>query len=162
MRIVLRDRTLDFAESVLRLRGVIASLAMQHLTTLLLATSNGQVVQPTSLGHYLASHLGPLTRTSERIKGVYARLNQSPLGAVSGMATAVPVLRGRHSELLGFDGLIENTCDALASGDVFMELSNLVSTLAVELSRLVADLQFWARDDVGQNADGDASAIKWR
>lgn len=155
MRMVLRDRTLAFAESVLRLRGAVATLAMQHLTTLLLATSNGQVVQPTSLGHYFAGQLGPLTRTSERLRDVFPRLNQSPLGAVSGMATAVPVLRARHAELLGFDGLVENTFDAVASSDVLVELSSLVSMLAVELTRLVADLLFWARDDVGTMAPDD-------
>lgn len=154
-RIVLREGTLAFAESVLRLRSAVASLAGRHLTTLLLATSNGQVIQPTSLGHYLAGQLGPLARTSERLREAYGRLNQSPLGAVSGMATAVPILRGRQSELLGFDRPIESTFDALASADVLAELSGIVSMLTVELSRLVADLVFWARDDVGTMAPAD-------
>lgn len=156
MRIVLRERTLNMAGGLVRLRSSLALVAMQHLTTLLLATSDGQVVQPTSLGHYLAGQLGPLARTSERLREAYARLNQSPLGAVSGMATAVPILRGRQAELLGFDGPIESTFDALASGDVLVELAGIVAMLAIELSRLVADLLFWARDDVGTMAPSDA------
>jgi argininosuccinate lyase len=155
MRIVLRERVLDFADAVLRLRHALASTALQHLTTLLLATSNGQVVQPTSLGHYLAGQLGPLTRTSARLQEAFVRLNQSPLGAVSGMATAVPVLRGRQAELLGFDGPIESTFDAIAATDVILEIANVVATAAVELTRLLADLLFWARDDVGTMAPSD-------
>jgi len=155
MRIVLRDRVLEMADAVLRLRTALASVASQHLTTLLLATSNGQVVQPTSLGHYLAGQLGPLTRTSARLQEAYARLNQSPLGAVSGMATAMPVLRGRQAELLGFDGPIESTFDALAGADVLHEIASVVALAAVELTRLLADLLFWARDDVGTMAPSD-------
>jgi len=155
MRVVLRERVLDFSDAVLRLRSAIAAVALQHLTTMLLATSNGQVVQPTSLGHYLAGQLGPLVRTSARIQEAFARLNQSPLGAVSGMATAVPILRSRQADLLGFERPIDSTFDALAAGDVLAELSGIVASCAVELTRMVADLQYWARDDVGTMAPPD-------
>jgi argininosuccinate lyase len=156
MRLVLRDRLLAVADAVLRLRGSIASVALQHLTTLLLATANGQVVQPTSLGHYLAGQLGPLARTNARLEEAFARLNQSPLGAVSGMATAVPVLRSRAAELLGFAGPIESTFDAVASADVLAEIAGIVGMMATELTRMIADLLFWARDDVGTMAPTDA------
>ena len=155
MRLVLRERVLGMADATLQLRSSLASVASQHLTTLLLATSNGQVIQPTSLGHYLAGQLGPLTRASTRLHEAYARLNQSPLGAVSGMATAMPVLRGRQAELLGFDGPIESTFDAISSADVLAEIAGIVSITAVELTRLLADLLFWARDDVGTMAPSD-------
>ncbi len=155
MRIVLREQLLNYADAILRFRSTVAAVALQHLTTLLLATSNGQVVQPTSLGHYLAGQLGPLTRTSSRLQEVFPRLNQSPLGAVSGMATAVPILRGRQAELLGFDGPIESTFDAVAGSDVLAEIASIVALAAVELTRLLADLQVWARDDVGTMAPPD-------
>ncbi|HEX5165697.1 MAG TPA: lyase family protein, partial [Thermomicrobiales bacterium] len=156
MRLVLRERLLAVADATLRLRAAITSVALQHLTTLLLATANGQVVQPTSLGHYLAGQLGPLVRTSARLEEAFGRLNLSPLGAVSGMATAVPVLRGRQAELLGFSGPIESTYDALAAADVLAEIAGIVSMMATELTRLIADLRFWARDDVGTMAPTDA------
>ncbi len=155
VRLVLRERVLDAHGAVLRLRESLASVALQHLTTLLLATSNGQVVQPTSLGHYLVGQIGPLSRTTARLQEVYPRLNQSPLGAVSGMATAMPIHRDRQAALLGFDGPIESTFDALASADVMMEIAGVVSMLAVEITRLLADLLFWARDDVGTMAPSD-------
>lgn len=155
MRIVLRERVLDVHSAVLRLRETLAAVALQHLTTLLLATSNGQVVQPTSLGHYLAGQIGPLLRTTIRLQEVYPRLNQSPLGAVSGMATAMPIHRERPAALLGFDGPVESTFDAIASADVFLEIANIVSMMAIELTRLLADLLFWARDDVGTMAPSD-------
>jgi argininosuccinate lyase len=155
MRIVLRERLLSFADVVLELREATAQVASANLTTLLLATANGQVVGPTSLGHYLVGQIAPLERTSERLRGAFDRMNQSPLGAVSGLSTAMPVRRGRAAELLGFEGIVASTFDAIAGADVLVEPLSIASLAALESSRLVADLSFWARDDVGLMTPGD-------
>jgi argininosuccinate lyase len=155
MRMVLRDQVLDLLGATLDLREIIASVASGHLTTLMLPTSNGQVVQPTTLGHYLTAHLGPLVRACARMQECWRRLNQSPLGAGSGMSTALPIRRGRVAELLGFDAVVESTFDALASNDLFTELVSVTASLGIESSRLVSDMQYWARDDVGLLIPGD-------
>jgi argininosuccinate lyase len=147
-RLVLRERLLAFMERALELRAALAALAAAHLTTTLLATVNGQTVQPTTLGHYLAAQLGPLTRTQQRLREAFARLNRSPLGAGSGMSTAMPLRRERAAALLGFDGPLENTFDALAASDVTSELLAVLALAATETTRLVNDLAYWARDDV--------------
>src|SRR5690606_31821810 len=108
-----------------------------------------------TLGHYLTGQLGPLVRTSKRLQDVWARLNRSPLGAVSGVSTAVPVRRERVSDLSGFDGLVENTFDALAASDVEFELVAIVASAAAESLRFIADLSQWARDDVGTIAPSE-------
>jgi argininosuccinate lyase len=153
--LVLRERLLAYAEAVLDARDAIAELGAGHLLTLLLATSNGQVVQPTSLGHYLHAQTLPLARTGDRLREVFQRLNRSPLGAVSGMSTAMPIRPKRAADLLGFDTAADNTLDALAGGDVLSEMVGVVASVAIESSRFVADLQFWARDDVGLLVPGD-------
>lgn len=155
IRLVLKARALSFAEAIIELRSAVAELAAMHPLTMLLATANGQVIQPTTLGHYLHGQIGPLSRTCARLHGCFERLNQSPLGAVSGMSTAMPIRPKRAAELLGFDGVIENSFDALAAGDVFHELVSAIATSALETTRLVADMQFWARDDVGLLVPGD-------
>ena len=154
-RMVLRREVLDLAVALVDLRVAAAELAGQHLTTLVLATEHGQIVQPTSLGHYLAAQLGPLARATTRLVEAYARVNRSPLGAVSGMATAMPVRRQQTADWLGFDGLIDNTFDAIAATDDLTEIASVVAGTAVELSRLVNDLNYWARDDVGLIVPGD-------
>jgi argininosuccinate lyase len=156
MRMVLRGETLAYLEALLALREAVAELAVSHLTTMILTASNGQVVEPTSLGHYLVGQLGPMMRTGDRLHGAFERINRSPLGAVSGMSTAMPVRRERSAALLGFDGMIDSTFDAIAGTDVFTEIAGIVSGLAIELSRFVADLSWWARDDVGLMVPEDA------
>jgi argininosuccinate lyase len=114
----------------------------------MLATANGQTVQPTTLGHYLAAQLGPLARAQKRLREAFARLNRSPLGAASGMSTAMPLRRHGAAALLGFDGPLENTFDAVAAEDATSELLTILALLANETQRFVADLTYWARDDV--------------
>ena len=154
-RMTVRQEILDLTAAMLDLRTAIGDLAGQHLTTLVLATEHGQVVQPTSLGHYLVGQIGPLARATTRLSEVYARVNRSPLGAVSGMSTAMPVRRQRTADWLGFDGVIDNTFDAIAATDDLTEAPAIVAGVAVELSRLVSDLNYWARDDVGLIVPGD-------
>lgn len=148
-RLVLRSRSLDLLHALVDLRAVLARLALGHLTTQITVTSNGQMVQPTTLAHFITAFLEPVDRSSIRLREAFARLNLSPLGAVSGMGTAIPARRERQAELLGFDGLVEHTFDALASADVEFELVSIVAGTALELSRLTADLAAWSRDDVG-------------
>jgi argininosuccinate lyase len=155
VRMAERERLLVFAERNLELRLALARLARGHLTTLVIISSGGQTVQPTSLAHYLLAQLGPLERGSARIRDAYARVNQSPLGAVAGTGTALPLRRDRAAELLGFDRVVENTFDALAAGDIDRELLAIIELQAGELRRFVADLGYWARDDVGLLTPGD-------
>ena len=101
------------------LRATTARLALGHLTTAVTVTSNGQMVQPNGRSVITLRALSvQLNRTTSRLREAYARLNRSPLGSVSGMSTAIPVRRERLAALLGFDGLVEHTFDALAVADV--------------------------------------------
>jgi argininosuccinate lyase len=149
IRMTLRAALLDYAEQTLALRAALARLAGAHLTTTVLATNNGQTVQPTTFGHYFAAQLAPLARTGQRLHEAYARLNRAPLGAGAGMSSAMPLRRERMATLLGFDGPLENTFDALAADDTLAELLALVALAAGEQARLVNDLSYWARDEVG-------------
>ncbi|MCO5177054.1 MAG: lyase family protein [Thermomicrobiales bacterium] len=154
-RMILRREILAVGDALLALRKAMIDLAGQHSTTLILATANGQVVQPTSLGHYLAAQIGPIARASARVTEAYPRVNRSPLGAVSGMSTAMPIRRARVAERLGFDGTIDNTFDAIAATDDLTEIVAAIGGLAVEVGRMMNDLAYWSRDDVGLIVPGD-------
>ena len=154
-RIALRAALLAYAEHVVTLREALAELARAHLTTLLIMTAAQQAVQPTTLAHYLLAQLGPLERTSERLRELYARVNESPAGSASGMGTAIPLRRDRAAELIGFERVIENTLDAMAATDVVREMCGVIALQAGEAQRFVNDLAYWARDDVGLLRPGD-------
>lgn len=148
-RLALRESLLDYLNAVLAVRDDLGKLALGHLTTAVTVMANGQMVQPTTLAHFLTGFLGPMQRTADRGRSLWERLNRSPLGSVSGVSTAITIRRDRQADLLGFDGPIDHTLDALASLDVEFELLSIVSGLSREVGRLVAALSDWARDDLG-------------
>jgi argininosuccinate lyase len=69
------------------------------------------------------------------------------MGSAAFAGTGWPVNRLRVQELLGFDKLVENTHDAVAAIDYFMELSAAISIHMSNLSRLAEDLQIWSSDE---------------
>jgi argininosuccinate lyase len=148
-RLALRDAWLGWLETMVDLRSAMRELATTHLQTLVLPTSDGQAVQPTTLAHYLAGQIAPLERSSTRGRQLFERVNRSPFGAGSGMASAVPIRREVVARALGFDGVAENTFDAVAADDVELEAVAVLGLTATGLERLVNDLAWWSRDDIG-------------
>jgi argininosuccinate lyase len=101
----------------------------------------GVVAQPISFGHYLLGYAEALARDGERYRQAYARLNMSPLGAAA-LGSRASVNRPRLAELLGSDGVVENSFDAnqISPIDTGIELSSIAASSAVTISTLIADI----------------------
>jgi argininosuccinate lyase len=68
-------------------------------------------------------------------------------GALAGSSFNID--RRYVARLLGFDGLIENSLDAVSGRDFVLEFIGLLSIVALDLSRLVQDLIFYSCAGVG-------------
>ncbi len=66
--------------------------------------------------------------------------NLSPMGAAALAGSTVPVDRRYVSDALAFDGLIENTIDAVSARDFVMDTIYALSMLASDFSRLSSDI----------------------
>jgi argininosuccinate lyase len=117
-----------------------------------------QHAQPTTLAHYLLSFVYPLLRDLDRLQGCFLRTNRSPAGIGSINGSRLPVDRRRLAELLGFDGVIVNTRDAMWQVDGPVEITAMVTALLLHLDRLAEDLQIWntAEFDLVELADRHA------
>jgi argininosuccinate lyase len=73
----------------------------------------------------------------------------NPLGAAAFAGTSWPVDRQRTAHLLGFDGLVENTLDAVAAADYMLEALTAAAITACTLGRLAEDLLRWCANEVG-------------
>ncbi|HEY3365761.1 MAG TPA: argininosuccinate lyase [Symbiobacteriaceae bacterium] len=148
-RMALRDDLLDLAERLQAVRAQVAALAGAHLDTVMVAHTHNQQAQPTTLAHYLMAVESNLRRDTERLAGLYGRVNLSPMGAAALGTTSFPIDRPLVAGWLGFDGLVENAYDAVSAADHVLEAAATVAVMAAGLSRFVHDLMLWASNEFG-------------
>ena len=140
IRYRLREDLLAAAEATLLLREVLAEAAAEHTETVMPGYTHLQPAQPTTVAHFLLSYESAARRDTARLLAAYERTNCSPLGAAAFAGTPFDVDRERTAELLGFDGLVENSMDASSTRDFLLESVGTLAMLATTLSGLAEDL----------------------
>jgi len=148
-RLTVRDRLFALATSVNDARSALLEMASSHATTLMPAFADGQAVQPTTFAHYLGGILGPLGRAAARLPAAYAEVNRSPMGAGALASSPLPIERERVAALLGFDGVVPSTYDAVAATDHLVTAVAVAADAAAALRRFLDDLLVWLRSDPG-------------
>ena len=137
-----RESLLKGYEALNDARGRLLALADNHLETIIPAYTLDVQAQPTSLAHYLHGIAATLERDSERLRAAYARINCSPLGAAALGTSGFPLDRRRLADLLGFEGVVENSYDAnhMAPVDFAAELVSTLAISALHLGQFSQDL----------------------
>lgn len=138
----LRNQVLDYYDALSSLRERVVVTAGKHVNTIVPAYTNGVQAQPISYAHYLLAFEASFARDAQRIRELYARLNRSAMGTAVLANSSWPLNRVRMAELLGFDGLIENSYDAgqVFTFDVPIEASGIPSSTAIRLGALLGDI----------------------
>ncbi len=112
-------------------REVLVALAGLHIETVMPGFTHMQHAQPTTLAHHLLAYEQAFSRDFDRLRDAYVRVNLSPLGAAAFASTGYPINREYTASLLGFDGLVTNTMDAVATRDFALETLADLSILMV-------------------------------
>ena len=149
IRMELRNKLLDLMLSVLQMQESLLETAEKHVETVILEYTHLQPAQPVTFAHYLLSRFDALDRDLQRLQNAYVRVNLCPMGAGALATTSFPINRERVAELLGFDGLVENSIDAVGSRDFILETLAALTLTAVNLSQLAEDLIVWSSPDFG-------------
>ena len=149
IRVALRAQMLDLMDELLALIKTLVELAEKNTETIIPGYTHTQHAQPTTLAHHLLAHADAYARDLERLKDAYKRVNQSPLGAAAFASTGFNINRQRTCQLLGFDGLVENSMDAVSTRDFILEVLSDLSILMVNLSRLAEELILWSTSEFG-------------
>lgn len=141
-RLFLREDLLATLAALNAARDALLTLAEAHADAIIPAYTWGVQAQPTAFGHWLGAYAAALARTAERIRQAYARVNLCPLGSAALGTSSFPVDRPRLAELLGFNGVAENSFDAtqISAVDLRAEASQLASTAALTIGMLIADI----------------------
>lgn len=136
-RMVMREEILTLITLLADVRESMLALAAGHLDTVIPGFTHSVQAQPTTLAHYLAAFVSSLERDDRRLREVYARMNASPLGAAAFTTSGFAIARPRLGELLGFQGLVENSYDAImvSTVDSKAELAAVLAVSSLNIGR---------------------------
>ena len=157
IRMGIRAAVLTISNRLSELISRILELAQENTDRIITGYTHCQPSQPTTLGHYFLAIAEALLRDFDRLLSAYPRLNISPIGACAMCGTSHPIDRNYIAHLLGFDGIVTNTLDAVAARDYLMEYAAVFSTLGSTLSRMAQDLYLWSTVEFGYVSFSDST-----
>ncbi len=149
IRLYLRDQIDQICIKIRQLQSGILNLAQAHTETIMPGLTHLQVAQPIVLGHHLMAWFEMIDRDHHRLQDCRKRVNILPLGAAALAGTSFPIDREFTAELLGFDGIMDNSLDAVSDRDFAIEFTAAASLLMMHLSRWSEELIIWASSQFG-------------
>ena len=133
----------DIVGAIRALQSVILAIAERESDTVLPGFTHLQPAQPITFGHHMLAWFEMLERDAERLTECRVRANRMPLGAAALAGTPYPIDRTMTARLLGFDGLCENSLDAVSDRDFAIEFVCACALAMVHLSRMSEELVLW-------------------
>lgn len=127
----------------------LVNLAAEHADTVMPGFTHLQVAQPVSFAHHLLAYVEMFARDAERLADVRRRVNVLPLGAAALAGTSYPLDRARVAKTLGFDGVCQNSLDAVSDRDFALEFTSFAAICMVHVSRLAEEIVLWMNQNFG-------------
>lgn len=143
IRLYLRDEIDSILATLKRLQLGLLDLASKNTNTIMPGFTHLQTAQPVTFGHHLLAWFEMLVRDSERLIDCRKRVNRLPLGSAALAGTTYPIERAYTAELLGFDGVCENSLDAVSDRDFAIEFNAAAALIMMHLSRMSEELILW-------------------
>lgn len=155
-RLYVRDHAKRLHGLVLDLQDVVLKLSVTHKGTVMAGYTHMQQAQPVTLGHYLLSLFFALERDRARLIQAHTRAGRNPLGSGALAGSAFPVDRSAVAAELGFDGVTDNSIDAVSHRDWTLEFLSACAILGTTLSRYAEDFVTWSASEFGYVTFSDA------
>jgi len=143
VRLWLRDEIDSIIGKLAALEGALLSKAARHASLVMPGFTHLQVAQPVTFGHHLLAYVAMFERDRARLADCRRRVNVLPLGAAALAGTTFPIDRARVARELGFEGVAENSLDAVSDRDFAIEFAASAAIVMVHLSRFAEELILW-------------------
>ena len=149
IRLWLRDTIDSIVALIKAFQTALLTLAEKEAATPMPGSTHLQVAQPVTFGHHLLAYFEMTQRDKERFLDCRKRANRLPLGAAALAGTTYPIDREFVAQQLGFDGVCENSLDAVSDRDFGIEFCAACSLLMTHFSRLSEELVLWMNPRFG-------------
>ena len=143
VRLWLRDEIDAIVKKLSALEDVLLSQAARHASLVMPGFTHLQVAQPVTFGHHLLAYVAMFERDRARLADCRKRVNVLPLGAAALAGTTFPIDRAQVARELGFDGVAENSLDAVSDRDFAIEFAACAALVMMHLSRFAEELILW-------------------
>src|SRR5215207_5299889 len=147
IRLYLRDECDALFKLVRGLQRGLVELAGRERDVIIPGYTHLQRAQPVYFAHHLLAYVEMLDRDAHRIGDARKRMNVLPLGSGAIAGSTIPLDRELVAQLLGFDGVTQNSMDAVSDRDFAVELLAALALVATHLSRLSEDVILWASSE---------------
>ena len=147
------------ARSLLReLMGTLVDLAERHLDWPLPGYTHLQRAQPVYLAHHLLAYFWKFRRDLQRFDFCVTATADLPLGAGALAGVNFETDRRFVARELGFEGIAENSLDAVSNRDFVLDYLSAAATCAGHLSGLGGEIVLWSTTEFGFCQVSDAFA----
>jgi argininosuccinate lyase len=148
IKLFLRDEIREIVSGVYKLAGTLLSQAEKHKEVLMPGYTHMQVAMPSSFGLWFGAYGEALADDLRFVQGVYAVVNQNPLGSAAGFGSSFPVDRELTTRLLSFENVHINSVNAqLNRGKTEWYVGSAISAIASTVARMAMDAVLF----MGQN-----------
>jgi len=149
VRLWLRGEIDKLSRLLVAMQFAVVELAAEHTDTVMPGYTHMQVAQPVSFAHHLLAYVEMFARDAERLQDLRKRTNHLPLGAAALAGTSYPLDRERVAKTLGFDGVCQNSLDAVSDRDFALEFCSFAAITMVHVSRLSEEIVLWMSQNFG-------------
>ena len=147
LRLYIRKEIINTNFLIDKLINIIIKLADENRDVVMSGFTHLQKAQPITFAHYILAYGMMFKRDMERLKDLYKRVNVSPIGALALAGTTYKTDRKYEAKLLEFDGVCENSIDAVSDRDFVVEFASDLSIIIMHLSRIAEEMIIWTSSE---------------
>ncbi len=144
MRMYLRSETDTVISLLKKLIITVCGKAEEYRDAVMPGYTHLQRAQPITFGHQLMAYAMMFLRDTGRLQDAKKRMNISPIGSCALAGTTYNTDRKSEAEMLGFDGVCQNSIDGVSDRDFCVELLSALSLAMTHLSRFSEEIILWS------------------
>jgi argininosuccinate lyase len=149
LRLYVRAAIDELRKDLAEVCGVFTDRAEQAGSAAMPAYTHLQRAEPVLVAHWLLAYVEMFLRDADRLADCRKRLNVCPLGSGAAAGATLPLDRPFMAEELEFAGLTANSIDATSDRDFVLEFVNVLSLLALHLSRWAEEMIIFSSQEFG-------------